>query len=264
MKFHRKFLLISFSILFLVVLVWDFILYLLPSNTTVWNFQFNTAYGSIYLIGGIVATMYGISVGLKSNLGKMLLFFGLGQLSFAVGNAIWVYYNFILKVALPYPSWADLAYVTTYPFLALGTFFLVKIYQSLVNKKVMITSIIFSSILLTFIFFFFTKPDLSKNLSFVLKFLNVYYPASALAGLILALIALEIGGGKLHYSLYILSFGLLLLTAANLLFSYRTALGIYWNGDISDLSFAGAAYFISISLVEIINSLQQAKVKVEK
>jgi hypothetical protein len=264
MKFHRKLLLISFTTLFLIALVWDFSLYLLPSKTTLWNFWFNTIDGSIYLIGGVTAIAYGINFSLKSNIGKMLLFFGIGLLGWGVGNFIWLYYNLNLKVDIPYPSWADAGYSIFYPLMVVGTFFLLKIYQSLVDKKLIIGSVIVSLLSFIVIFGFIAKPDLSAGAPFMQKFFNIYYPAADIVSITLAFIALIIGRGKLHRSLFILSLGLLLQVVGDLSFSYRTAAGIYWNGDIADLSFASAAYFISICLVEIINSLQQAKITAVK
>jgi hypothetical protein len=262
MKFHRKLVLIGFTVYFLFNLGWDIWLYFLPTRTTLWNYLYNASYGALFLGGGIILALYGLIFSLKSNLGKMLLCFGLGLLSFGIGNMIWIYYNLILKVEIPFPSWADAAYLMLYPLMFLGCVYLLRIYQSLITKKLLRDSIIISIISFLIIFGFFARPDISEHTTLIQKIINVYYPFGDVVTLSLALIALRIGGGKMHPSIYIFSFGLLLQTAADLLFAYRNAEEIYWNGDISDLLFTCSAYFISIGLFETIHSLTQVSSKI--
>ncbi len=258
MKFHRKFLLIAFTLLFVLCLGWDAYLYTLPNHTTSWNFLYNILYGGVFFVGGGIALQYAVRFGLKTNLGKMLLFLGLGMLSFWGGNIIWVYYTFVLKDAVPFPSLADASYTLLYPLMAIGTVYLLRIYQTLVTKSVIRDSVIIVIVSFAVIFGFFARPDLSSDLPLIQKIINVYYPFGDVVITSIALIALRIGGGKIHFSLYIFSFGLALQTAADLLFTYRNAVGTYWNGDISDLLYTCGAYFISVGLFEIINSLNHA------
>src|ERR1700722_5494235 len=139
MKLHKQILLILFLI-YGAYLVWDAYLYHLSSHTTQWNYWQTEITGLAFFVGGVVGVLYGFSYSLKTNIGKMLFFYGLGLLSFSIGNAIWMYYNFVLKTALPYPSLADIGYGAYYPSMVIGTFFLLKVYQPLVNKFFIIGS----------------------------------------------------------------------------------------------------------------------------
>ena len=255
MQFNRRIFLSIFAFLLAFNLVWDLYLYTLPSKTTAWNYLYNGTYGFLYLLAALVPFSFIRLFGIKSGIGKMLLFLGLGMLSFEVGLLIWVYYNFLLKVSIPFPSLADAAFLVFYPLMAIGSYFLLMIYSTLVTKKLLRDSIIIIIVSFLIIFGLFSRPDLSTNLSFLEKFINVFYPTGDVITLSIALIALRIGGGKIHSSLYIFCFGILLETAADLLFTYRTAKGIYWNGDIADLMYTFSAIFIGIGLVEIINGL---------
>jgi hypothetical protein len=259
MKFHRKALFIIFTLLFIFTLGWDLWLYTLSDNATTWNFLYNVVYGGIFFVGGGVSVQYAIRYGLRTNLGKMLFYLGLGLLSFWAGNIIWVYYTFILKVPVPFPSLADAAYTLLYPLMAIGTFYLLKIYQTLITRRVIRDAVIILILSFAVIFGFFARPDVSEGLPLIQKIINVYYPFGDVIITSMALIALRIGGGKIHFSLYIFALGMVLQTAADLFFTYRNAVGTYWNGDISDLLYTLSAYFISVGIFEIINSLNQAK-----
>jgi hypothetical protein len=262
MKFHRLFLLISLTALLLLTLGWNAWLYTIPDKSTQWHFLYNAMYGCLFFLGGITAIFNAKSFGFGANIGKMLLFMGLGLLSFWGGNIIWLYYTFFLQTPIPYPSLADVAYGLMYPCLTVGVIYLLKIYQNLVTKSVIRDSLIilFASFLV--IFGFFARPDISSELPLIQRIINVYYPFGNVVVLSIALIALRVGGGKIHPSIYIFAFGLVFQTVGDLLFSYRTATEVYWNGDISDLFYTIAAYVMSIGIIEIIHNLKQDTVAI--
>src|SRR4051812_45188649 len=85
-------------------------------------YYFNWFYGLIALTGSLytiffVARKWG---GYKSVIGKSLIFISLGLLSQWFGLQIWTYYNLILKIEVPYPSFADIGYFALIPFYTLG------------------------------------------------------------------------------------------------------------------------------------------------
>lgn len=258
MKFHRKLINSSFTLLLLLMLVWNGYLYTLPTQDTQFNYYYNVGYGLIFLFGALLSIIYGKVFGYKTNIGKMLLFFGLGLLSWVLGLGIWVYYNEVVGVEVPYPSWADYAGFTyIYLFMPIGGYYLLKIYKSLITKNLMRDSIIILILSFLVIFGLFSRPVIDGSLPFMENFFNIYYPAGDMLILALVLIALRIGGGKIHPSLYIFFIGLLIQVAGDLLYSYRTAQDIYWNGDLSDLLFTFSGYFMSIGIFEIIYNLTQ-------
>ena len=79
------------------------------------------------LLGGI----FGINTarhwsGLKSMVGRGIFFISLGLLAWALGQIIWVIYNFTTTTEVPYPSFADVGYLLAIPFWATGVFYLSK------------------------------------------------------------------------------------------------------------------------------------------
>lgn len=258
MKFHRLFYLSVFTSIFFIAIGWNVWLYTLPNHISAWNYIYNVIYGTIFFMCGVISVMYASDFGFRTNLGKMILFFGLGMIFDWAGGMIWVYYNLVLSIRIPYPSFADASYMLFAPCFVIGTLYMIQLYQTQITKRLIIDSILIICIAFIIIFGLFARPDLSAGLSFIEKFTNIYYPFSDVIFASMALIVLRIGRGKAHPSLYVFTSGIALQTIADLLFAYRSALGVYWNGDISDLFYTVSAFIISIGMIEIINSLYKA------
>ena len=97
--------------LFLLYISWFLWLYSTSTVDGVLNLYSNT-YGVIPLISGI----YGLFVaqrwgGFKSAVGRAISFLSLGLITWGIGMVIWLYYNIILGVGVPYPSFADAAFI---------------------------------------------------------------------------------------------------------------------------------------------------------
>ncbi|MHB1261633.1 MAG: PAS domain S-box protein [Thermoplasmatota archaeon] len=54
----------------------------------------------------------------KARMGWLLL--GVGAASWALGQAIWTWYEVVLRAAVPFPGWDDVAYLALYPFAIAG------------------------------------------------------------------------------------------------------------------------------------------------
>ncbi len=258
MKFHRSLYLSIISVIFCISILWDIYLYALPQKDTIYNFLYNLIYGSVFIFGGLVTLIYAIKFSITTNLGKMLVFFGSGLLCFAFGNIIWFLYNNYFDIEVPFPSAADAFYIAFYPLMIIGTIYLLRIYKTLLTRNVIRDSIII--IILSFILIFsvfFNIDFLSGQASVFEKLVIVLYPFGDAVIISITLIALRIGGGKLHPSLYILTFGLLMQSVADLLFNYRNVIEIYWNGDVADLFFSLGGFFMSVGIFEIIHNLSQ-------
>jgi hypothetical protein len=185
----------------------------------------------MFLLAGAISVMYASDFGFRTNLGKMILFFGFGMIFDWAGGMIWVYYNLILSVRIPYPSFADASYMLFAPCFVIGALYMIQLYQTQITRRLIIDSIVIIFLAFITIFGLFARPDLSAGLSFVEKFTNIYYPFSDVIFASMALIVLRVGRGKAHPSLYIFTVGIALQTIADLLFAYRSALGVYWNGQ---------------------------------
>src|SRR5581483_11867915 len=90
---------------FIGLTIWWVLIYLGGTKTAPVNYLFGGIYGSMALLGGvggfISAQKWG---GMKSVMGKAILVFSLGLLFQTFGQYVFWYYNYFLKVEVPYPS----------------------------------------------------------------------------------------------------------------------------------------------------------------
>ena len=105
---------------------------------------------------------------------------------------------------------------------------------------------------------FIFKPDLSPDLLVWQKIFNIIYPVCDTLFLCIILIMLRISGGYLKNTmLFFTSAGIALLTG-DFLFSYYTARGTYWNGNIADLFFMISSYLFLLSFVYFMQKMVEA------
>lgn len=82
-----------------------------------------------YVISPLIAVIFSFGAvrlyGLKSTYGYPLFFLSLGLFCWFVGEALWVYYEFILAID-PFPSVADYFYLAAYPLFAMAFFVAMK------------------------------------------------------------------------------------------------------------------------------------------
>ena len=93
----------------LIALIWWFRLFFLKLQGTIENELWVVFFTFIPFIGAIngllVSKKWG---GWKSVFGKSILLISLGLLGWAIGNFIWSYFSLVQKIAVPYPSIADI------------------------------------------------------------------------------------------------------------------------------------------------------------
>jgi len=113
--------------LFVVLSVWWVVIFALGVTDDPVNHIFGFIYGGFSLWGGIwglvIARKWG---GLGSLMGKAIYFLSFGLLAQAFGQYSFWYYNYVLKIAVPYPGIPDLGYFGTIPFYIYAAFLLFK------------------------------------------------------------------------------------------------------------------------------------------
>lgn len=247
--FFREPFVFAFLLYSLLVLIWNGILHVLPSHTTIWNYGYNIGYGIIYL-AGTFAGIYGATrMALKSTIGKSLLFLGLGQAGYGIGLMIWSYFNLIARVDIPYPSLADGFFLLVFiPCMAIGCWYELAIFTQLITKRRILMAILAFLAISALIFGWLNKPDISAQLPVITRIFNVLYPLGDSILLTLAVLALGVSGGKMHTVLLLLSVGFFFQVSGDMLFSYRSAKSIYWNGDIADTCFTTSAILLTLGI----------------
>lgn len=104
-------------LIFLLLTIWWIVIFFGGTKDSMVNHVFGFIYGGFSLWGGvwglIVAKQWG---GMKSVMGRGILSLAFGLLLQAFGQYSFWYFNYVLKVAVPYPGIPDIGYFGTIPF----------------------------------------------------------------------------------------------------------------------------------------------------
>jgi hypothetical protein len=203
--------------------------------------------GITFLIAAYIAFRNAQLIGQKGNIRKALIFIGVANAFFAAGQFVWSFYNMVLQVDIPYPSLADIFFLGMTIPLAMTAGTLVQFYSQSVTKKTFIEAFIIFIILGSLAGFTLFRPEISTEATFWENFFNSAYPIvdSLYVGIIFA--GLRIAGGRFFTGYMIWAIALLVITIADLLFTYRANSGDIYNGDISDTFYLISGYLFALS-----------------
>lgn len=260
MPLRRLSWLVPYLIGYLVILlIWDVVLNVRENKSTLFNYMYAVMYSLPYFIISMVAFDRLRKVGLRSAASKAILFMSIGATIFAI--AFWVYTYLILKtnVDVPYPSIADYLFLSFVPFVAIGFSYLIRIFTPVMSKQVVWQSVLMVLIGVAIMYVFVIGPKVNQqDISSLERVFNIIYPLDDAILLSLILIAVRTSGGRMrgYFLLFIITFCIMI--AGDLTYSYRTSLGIQWNGDIADLIFTFAAFFFTLSMIKTIDTVVQS------
>lgn len=163
---------------------------------------------------------------------------GLGILSFALGQAIWIYYEQVLRQQVPNPSWADVAFLAEYPFWLLAILLLPARPMPLAERlRVAADGLMVMTGVVTFSWYFVLGPTLIRESDTLLaKVVAVAYPLGDL--LLIAcvlLLAARLGADALRPAARILCISLVVTAITDSLADYQTLQGTYATGSLLDV-----------------------------
>ncbi len=250
---QKNTLLAAAIIMLVLILGWNLFLFQQTDKKTLWNYLFNLFYGFIFLGGGIIGVIGANKMSLESTIGKALFFLGMGLIYYAIGQCIWVYFNLIIQIEIPYPSLADIFFLLFIPFIGIGVAYIIRMFLLNVGRRLIIESVLILFVSGILIFVFLAKPDISHNLPTLTRFFNIAYPLGDTILLSLAFVVLRVSGGKIYAGIRYIILALLLQVSADITFAYRTTNNSYWNGDISDLLFAFSSLAFAIGIITMLS-----------
>lgn len=229
----------------------------LNGDITLGGALYQFALGLIPLLGGVhgltKAKLWGAS---KSYVGRALLFISIGAICWGTGQMLWsIYYNIITKVDIPYPSFADVGYSLSFPFLALGLVNLSKATGARFSLKKRVGKI--AALLITLVagagaYYLLIVVARGGVIDFreggLKLFFDLAYPLGDLMIFLLSLLIYGLSfnylGGKYKLPSLSILFGLFVLFIGDFTFSYTTTVGSYYNGHWVDLVLPTAWMFI--------------------
>jgi hypothetical protein len=252
MPFPHKAMMASYTALFAAMVVWSFVLWQSRQTTSTWNYLFNVGCAFFFLSGGLIALFQAMKPKIKSAVDHELIAVGIGVILFGTGLSIWSYYNLVLNVESPFPSLSDAVYVLYSPILTYGLINLLRVTGARITKRFYLEFLALFAVISFFILTQSNPPDLSSELPFITKFLNVYYLLADALLLSLGLMIIRVTKGKIHNSFFFFLIAIFSMAIADFTFFYRSAEGIYYNGDIGDVFYALSGFMFATGIIKIV------------
>ncbi|MEY2426917.1 MAG: hypothetical protein QOI61_2489 [Actinomycetota bacterium] len=192
-------------------------------------------------------------------------FFGLLGLSlacWALGEVIWAFYEVVLQVEVPFPSIADLGYLSAIP-LAVAAMALYPTTEhsrattrirSVLDALIIATSVLFVS------WAFVLAPALHEGGASVFEtFVSLAYPVGDVVIASVAIMALHRGRVLERLPLVLVAVGMLANAVSDSVYAYLTQVGKYSSGDLIDVGWFAAYLLIALAALVPAHSAAEEK-----
>ena len=219
------------------------VIYIFQAKYPDFMYVFSNAFPPI--IAGVAVIFAGFA--LKRYWGKpddkfsrIWLAFTLGMIFWFLGELGWAIYTLALNVEIPYPSIADAAWIIGYIPLFVAFHGYVRNFQFTISKKLFRIGAVIIGLVCFGSFGYFVTPvfaDMAGREALIIAF-DIAYPALDLCLLGYALLALLIFmRGRIAFAWALISSAIFMDVLADMLFTYTTLQGTYFNGHPLELSF---------------------------
>ncbi|MDH3398928.1 MAG: hypothetical protein OEM81_14015, partial [Acidimicrobiia bacterium] len=135
------------------------------------------------------------------------LVIGAGVLAWGIGEIVWVYYEAILEVEVPYPGWADFFYIAGYPLVFVGMLLLPHVKPRRLERIRLLMDALAGSIAVGAIMWVAYLGDqiyLDPEIGFLEQFINIMYPLGDLF-LLIGLMILAMRRSSLRFDARLLA-----------------------------------------------------------
>jgi len=176
--------------------------------------------------------------GLRLNFEAVWFLFTLGMGMWAIAEGSWAFYYFVLKVAVPYPSLADIFYMGGYLPIIAGLVGYLDTFHEALSRRRLGFAVVFIGIAVALALAFVLPIELGQKLSASVFLTDMAYPVLDLVLFSLTVLSLAIFAGGTIAKWWVL-FGIAsaLYVVGDEFFLYQVALGSYYNGSVDDLIF---------------------------
>jgi len=179
-------------------------------------------------------------------------FLGLGCLSFAAGQTTWTVYESILGQEVPFPGWADVGYLGSYPFLIVGVCLLVYSQHIASRARLFLDSAItVASVAILMWYFLIQRMWQAADDSLLNKLISAGYPIGDFLAIFMATVALK-GCGRqstLRRSIGFIAAGLAMISLADLNFQYMNLIETYQTGSWADWGWSFGFLMVGYSAI---------------
>jgi diguanylate cyclase len=183
---------------------------------------------------------------------RIWLFLGIGLLLWTVGEAIWAYFELILQVD-PYPSPADYVWLVGYIPLFAALYLRFHSLGTTPERSRLMTLIVVFGVLVALVSYLVLLPMMQEPESEPFaQFIGVMYPLGDLAVALGAmLIFLVLTGGALSRPWMMIAAGFIIVSVADLFYTYADWQGLLLSGGETNLisSVANVLYYVSYVVI---------------
>ncbi len=248
------------SILFVGLTIWWLYIYFYLGNTDIHrNLVWAASYQAVAICGAIwglvIAKSWG---GLRSVMGRAIIFFALGLLLQAFGQSVFSWYNLFLGVEVPYPSIADIGFFGSIPCYAYAIYQLGKASGITVSMRSFfskIQALLIPLIMLGVSYYFFLRGYVTEGTSALQVFLDFGYPIGQAIyvsiAIITYLLSKRVLGGVMRNKVLFILFALAVQYAADNNFLYQAIEGGWVNGGYGDYIYLVAYFLMAYGLAEL-------------
>lgn len=224
------------------------------------------AYGLTALVGGAYGLYAARGWGyFRSHIGRAIMLLSLGLLFDEFGQLAFSYYNVVEKVAVPYPSIADIGFFGAVPLYILGAFFLLRglgVGAALKRSPIkLVIGVLVPMIVLGVSYWLFLKDYDASEKDTMTVFLDFAYPLGQATYVSLALVTLiSIGrqlGGVMRMPIFLLLFAFILQYAADFNFLYQATQGTWGVSGYGDFLYLSAYFVMGASLISLSRGLSK-------
>jgi len=159
---------------------------------------------------------------------------GAGVLLWGVGEIIWVWYEYVLSSEVPYPGWADVAYVAGYPVMLVGILLLphvrpLRLERIRITVDAMAGTVAVAAVM--WVTYLADQIYLDPDAGFFEQFVNLMYPLGDVILLIAVMIlATRRSIHRFDIRLLALAVGLLVTVFADIVYVLQVDAGTYVSG----------------------------------
>lgn len=244
-------------LIFTLLLVFWFVIFLGGTKDAPINHIFGFIYGGFSLFGGLwgllVSRQWG---GLKSVMGRATLALSAGLLLQGFGQYSFWYYNFVLRIEVPYPSVPDIGYFGTIPFYIYSAFCFAKasgVKVSLRSFKSKLQAIIIPVVMLGVGYGLFLRDYDFSNTTPQQVFFDYGYPLGQAIYISIAILTYNLSrgilGGVMKNKILLLLFAFLAQFMADYIFIYFHDL--YFPASFIDLFYLIAYAAMTLGILQL-------------
>ena len=184
----------------------------------------------------IALKKYGYS--LKKHFSVVWFCFALGVALWFLGELSWAIYTLILGFEIPYPSIADIFWLSGYAPIYVALLLYIKPFKMVLSKRSIGAVALIITLLYAVVTFFLIGPIISASEDLPTLIMDLAYPLLDIILLSAAILGVIIFfKGTIGRSWLLICLALVFDAVADLLFSYTTLQGTYYNGHPLELFF---------------------------